>query len=225
MVGRLIVLGTVLVALAGAAPAHAAAACPGVGPSQTITVVNQAGVRPATLARVERAVSAQSLQVHAAWGTPCAQFAPGGWTLYLKIGGSEPRGEHDYYGQPYALVWTGGGSVESWSRDVSHEVIEMLEDPTLDVRYLHDGSTWQREIADPVEGLGYRLDGVYVSDFVTPLWYAGASTGSDIRCQGAGCADDSPLIAPAINAGPWDQMRALTAPWAMFGPRTLLSAS
>ena len=190
MVGRLIVFGTVLVALAGAAPARAAVACPGGGPSQTITVVNQAGVRPATLARVERAVSAQSLQVHAAWGTPCAQFAPGGWKLYLKIGGSEPRGEHDYYGQPYALVWTGGGSVESWSRDVSHEVIEMLEDPTLDVRYLHDGSTWQREIAAPVEGLGYRFD-----------------------------------AAPAINAGPWDQMRALAAPWAMFGPRTLLSAN
>ena len=66
----------------------------------------------------------------------------------------------------------------------------MLEDPTLDVRYLHDGSTWQREIADPVEGLGYRFD-----------------------------------AAPAINAGPWDQMRALAAPWAMFGPRTLLSAN
>ena len=165
-------------------------ACPGGSPSQTITVVNQANVRPATLTRVERAVSAQSLQVHAAWGTPCARFAPGGWKLYLKIGGPEPRGEHDYYGQPYALVWTGGGSVESWSRDVSHEVIEMLEDPTLDVRYLHDGSTWQREIADPVEGLGYRFD-----------------------------------AAPAINAGPWDQMRALAAPWAMFGPRTLLSAN
>ena len=74
-------------------------ACPGGSPSQTITVVNQANVRPATLTRVERAVSAQSLQVHAAWGTPCARFAPGGWKLYLKIGGPEPRGEHDYDGR------------------------------------------------------------------------------------------------------------------------------
>lgn len=225
MVGKLIVLGTMLVALAGAAPARAAVACPSGVSTQTITVVNQAGVRPWVLARVERAVSAQSLQVRAAWGTPCAQFAAGGWNLYLKIGGPEPRGEHDFYGQPYALVWTSGASVEGWSRDFSHEVIEMLEDPSLEVRYTHDGSTWQREIADPVEGLGYRLDGVYVSDFVTPLWFAGASTGADIRCQGASCADDSPLIAPALNAGPWDQMRALTAPWAVFGPRTLLPAS
>ena len=225
MVGRLIVLGTVLVAFAGAAPASAAVACPSGVPSQTITVVNQAKVRPGCLARVERAVSAQSLQVRGAWGTPCAQFGPGGWEVYLKIGGAQPHGEHYFYGQPYALVWTAGASVEGWSRDFSHEMLEMLEDPTLDVRYMHEGSTWQREIADPVEGLGYRLDGVYVSDFVTPNWYAGASTGADVRCQGVSCADDSPLIAPAVNAGPWDRMRALDAAWAVFGPRTLLRSS
>ena len=223
--GRLIVLGTVLVALAGAAPARAAVACPTGSATQTITVVNQAKIRPRVLAKVERALSAQSLQVRSAWGTPCAQFGPGGWKVYLKIGGAEPHGEHYFHGQPYALVWTSGASVEGWSRDLSHELIEMLEDPTLDVRYMHDGSTWQREIADPVEGLGYRLDGVYVSDFVTPQWYAGASTGADVLCQGVGCADDSPLIAPAASAGPWDQMRALTGAWAVFGPRTMLPAS
>ena len=192
----------------------AEAACPAGAPVQTITVVNQANVRPAALALVENAVVAQSLQVRAAWGTPCARFAAGGWRLYLKVGGGEPHGEHDFYGQPYALVWTSGATAQGWSRDFSHEVIEMIEDPTLDVRYMRDGSTWQREIADPVDGLGYQLDGVYVSDFVTPEWYAGASTGGDVACQGASCADDSPLIAPAINAGPWDQMRALKAPWA-----------
>jgi hypothetical protein len=187
-------------------------------PAQTITVINQAHVRPRALARVERAVSAQSMQLRAAWGTPCTRFAAGGWKLYLKGGGGEPHGEHDFFGQPYALVWTSGATAEGWSRDFSHEVIEMVEDPTLDVRYMRYGSTWQREIADPVEGLGYRLDGVYVSDFVTPLWYAGASTGGNVSCQGVSCADDSPLIAPAANAGPWDQMRALTAPWATAGP-------
>jgi len=223
-VGRLIVLGTVLVALVGAAPARATVSCPAGAPVQTLTVVNQAGVRPGALARVQRAVAAQSLQLRAAWGTPCAQFAPGGWKVYLKVGGAEPRGEHDFFGQPYALVWTSGSTVEGWSRDFSHEVVEMLEDPNLDVRYSHEGSTWQREIADPVEGLGYRLDGVYVSDFVTPAWYAGASTGADVMCQGASCADDSPLIAPAANVGPWDQMRALAGPWAVFGPRTMLPA-
>jgi hypothetical protein len=224
MVGRLIVLGTALVALVGAAPARAAVTCPAGAPTQALTVVNQAKVRPRVLAKVEGAVAAQSVQVRAAWDTPCVQFAPGGWKVYLKIGAAEPHGEHDFYGQPYALVWTSGASVEGWSRDFSHEVIEMLEDPSLDVRYSHQGSTWQREIADPVEGLGYRLDGVYVADFVTPQWYAGASTGADVLCQGVSCADDSPLIAPAVNAGPWDQMRALHAPWSESGPRTMLPA-
>jgi hypothetical protein len=211
MIGKLVALATSLVALGGATPARAA--CPAGLPKRTITVVNQANVRPSTLAKVERAVAAQSLQLRAAWGTSCAQFAPGGWKLYLKVAGIEPHGEHDFYGQPYALVWTSGATAEGWSRDFSHEVIELLEDPTLDARYLHNGSTWQREIADPVTRLGYRLGGVYVSDFVTPLWYAGASTGSNVRCQGVSCADDSPLIAPANNAGPWDEMRALAAPW------------
>lgn len=224
MVGRLIVLGTVLVALAGAAPARAAVACPPGSPVQTLTVVNQAKVRARVLAKVERAVAAQSAQVRGAWGTPCVQFAPGGWKVYLKIGGAEPHAEHDFYGQPYALVWTAGATAQGWSRDFSHEVVEMLEDPTLGIRYEHDGSSWQREIADPVEGLGYRLDGVYVSDFVTPAWYAGASTGANVVCQGVSCADNSPLIAPAADAGPFDQMRALTGPWTEFGPRTMLPA-
>jgi hypothetical protein len=228
MVGRIIVLATVLVALAlaGASPASAAVACPPGASVQTLTVVNQAKVRLRVLAQVERAVTAQSLQVQAAWGTPCVQFGPGGWKVYVKVGGAEPHGVHDFYGgQPYALVWTSGAGVQGWSRDFSHEVLEMIEDPTLDVRFTHDGSSWQREIADPVEGLGYRLDGVYVSDFVTPQWYAGASTGADVLCQGVSCADDSPLIAPAVNAGPWDQMHALKAPWAEFGPRTMLPVS
>ena len=219
-------LGSVLAALATAAPAAAApaaaapapAVCPAGVPAQTVTVINQARVRTRALAKVERAVSAQSLQVNVAWRTPCVRFGAGGWKLYLKGSGAEPHGEHDFFGQPYALVWTAGGTAQGWSRDFSHEVIEMIEDPTLDVRYMRDGSTWQREIADPVDGLGYRLDGVYVSDFVTPEWYAGASTGGNVACQGTSCADDSPLIAPAVNGGPWDQMRALKAPWATDEP-------
>jgi hypothetical protein len=169
---------------------------------------------------MERAASAQSLQLRSAWGTPCARFAAGGWRLYLKGGGSEPHGEHDFYGQPYALVWTAGATVDAWSRDFSHEVVEMLEDPTLDVRYTLGGSTWQREISDPVAGSGYRLDGVWVSDFVLPDWYAGATSAADVACMGSTCIDHSPLIAPAQDAGPWDEMHVLSAPWQTSGGST-----
>ena len=75
-----------------------------------------------------RASTTQSLQLRAAWGTPCASFRPGGWCVYLMLGG-QPHGVHLWYGQPYALVWTGGGTVELWPRDFSHEILEMLVDP------------------------------------------------------------------------------------------------
>lgn len=201
---------------AQAAPARPA--CPAGVPVQTITVVNQAHVRPSQLARLERAVSAQSIQLRAAWGTPCAQFGPGGWKLYLKVGGITAHGEHYYDAVPYAIVWTSGAPLEGWSRDLSHETLEMLEDPTLQVRYYADGSTYMREVADPVEWAGYRLDGVYVSDFVLPSWFAGASTDSDITCSGQTCVDHSPLIAADGNAGPWDEMHVLTGPWQTIGP-------
>lgn len=178
---------------------------------------DQAHVPQRALARVEDAVEAQSMQVRAAWGTPCAEFRLGGWPLYLDRG-KAPHGVHYFDGRrPYALVWTAGLPWESWSRDFSHEVIETLEDPTLDVRYAFDASTWMREIADPVEDLGYQLDGIYVSDFVLPAWYAGATTATDITCQGSVCVDESPLIAPAEDAGPWDEMHALDGPW-QLGP-------
>jgi hypothetical protein len=54
------------------------------------------------LATLERAVAAHSCQVRADWGTPCVQLAPGGWQVYMKIGGAEAHGEHDLYGQPKA---------------------------------------------------------------------------------------------------------------------------
>src|SRR5690348_707291 len=102
-------------AFAGLAQAHsrkvhvAEATCPADGPVQKITVVNQTNVRTAVLSLVENAVVAQSLQVRAAWGTPCIVFGPGGWKLYLKTGASgEPWGEHfSNRGLPYVLVWTG----------------------------------------------------------------------------------------------------------------------
>ena len=232
---RVLLLGAILLAgLGGTAQAHGfpagtallrasarvaaadPASCPAGVPVQVITVVNQANVRPFALAKVERATVDQSLQLRAAWGTPCVQFAPDGWLLYLKVGGSEAHGVHDFYGQPYALVWTSGATIDGWSRDFSHEVVEMLEDPTGNVRYLRDGSTWQREIADPVNFLGYRLDGVYVADFVLPAWFAGASTATAITCQGVTCADDSPLIAPADAPGPYDEMGVLSAAWQVY---------
>jgi len=239
-VGRVITVATVLVALIFAASASAAthapsrpghrhrgsgsglvdgtfgsafgsSACPAGVPTRTITVVDQAHVSQAALAEVTQAITAQSVQLRAAWGTPCAMFGPGGWRVYLKIGG-QPHGVHLWYGQPYALVWTGGGTVESWSSDFSHEILEMLVDPDTNRSVYHDGVGQMVEVADPVEWNGYRLNGVFVSDFVLPAWFAGATTGEP-TCVGTTCSFPGPELSAATAAGPYDEMRLLTAPW------------
>ncbi len=230
MMGRVITLAAMVAALvftasawASSAPARNASgsalvhaglqspACPAGVPTQTLTVVDQAQVAPPVLARVTHAVSAQSMQLRAAWGTPCVTFGPGGWRVYLKIG-LQAHGVHLWHGAPYAIVWTGVGTVESWSRDFSHEILEMLVDPGTNRSVFVDGVGRMVEVADPVEWYGYRLDGVYVSDFVLPTWFAGATTGEP-TCVGDSCSFPGPPLASADAAGPYDEMRLLTAPW------------
>jgi len=226
-VGRVITVATVLVALMFAVTASArthapsrsgrehgefaSTTCPAGVPTQTITVIDQSRVKPAVLAGVTRAITAQSMQLRAAWGTPCVMFGPDGWRLYLKVGGG-PHGVHLWYGRPYALVWTGGGTVEAWSRDFSHEILEMLVDPDTDRSVYHDGDGQIVEVADPVEWDGYRLDGVFVSDFVLPAWFAGATTGEP-TCVGTACSFPGPVLASADSAGPYDEMHLLSTPW------------
>ena len=187
------------------------ASCPVGVPAQTITVINQANVRPWALAKVENAVVAQSMQLRAAWGTPCVQFGRGGWPLYLQVGDvfGDPHGEHFGGNPPYARAWTSGGTWEAWSVMFSHEVIEMLVDPGA-VSVWHDGEGVHIEVADPVENQAYRLDGVYVTDFVLPSWYAGGMR--QAACDGSVCSYSDPLPGSGDGA-PYDFARVLSAPW------------
>jgi len=193
------------------------AACPAGTPVQTITVVNQANVRPAALALVENAVVAQSLQVRAAWGTPCVVFGPGGWKLYLKTGATgEPWGEHfSNRGLPYLLVWTGALTLQGWSTDFSHEIVETLVDP-VNAHYIRDLVSNQLEVADPVEHHAYQLRRVYVSDFVLPAWFAGAQTG-DCYADASAITCPGPLLSAPGNPGPYDQAGVLDRPWETDG--------
>lgn len=206
----------VMIGVAGAsiwlAPPKPAAAepsgCPAGIPVQTITVINQADVSAADLELVERAASAQSLQVRAYWGSPCVVFGPAGRRMYLQViseqqpggGVSYPiAGEHygaapgfegSYWaGEPYAVVDVGVASEpQVWARAFTHELTEMDVDPNDDFDWSHDGASGLLEVCDPVENLTYQLDGVAVTDFVTPAYFL-----------------DSPV-------GPWDEARSLTGP-------------
>lgn len=63
----------------------------------------------------------------------------------------------------------------SWSVCMSHELLEMLADPWINLcAEGADGQVRAYEVCDAVEddSLGYEIDGVLVSDFVTPAWFS-----------------------------------------------------
>jgi hypothetical protein len=104
-----------------------------------------------------------------------AGLSPGG-----KKRSTARHGVHYAAGsRPVALVEYG----ESWSLLASHELLEMVVDPwgnrTLAGRSLKEDQgqvEYLLEICDPCQGETYLIDGVLVSDFVTPDFYATSYT-------------------------------------------------
>lgn len=190
------------------ARARASSVSPGT-PTQTITVVNDAGVTG--LAKVERAIEVQSLQLRRWWGTPAVVFGTGGWpiTIVDYALGHGVVGLHDVQqisapcpvdracgaidgANPYAIVtvwgWQPPVTAPYWSITFSHEIMEMLVDPQVNrqVSISHGEPLGLMEVCDPVEENAYSLDAVEVSDFVTPAYFI------------------------ADSRGPWDRERMLT---------------
>jgi hypothetical protein len=86
---------------------------------------------------------------------------------------------------PLAKVFaqTTRGFRQTISRVLSHEIIEMIVDPTLMMRVTIGGTTYAVEAADQVnlDSCGYDKLGVLVSNFVTPRYYGLPSVTSDPR--------------------------------------------
>ena len=84
-------------------------------------------------------------------------------------------GYHTVEGRPVSHVFarTGAEYGESWQLTFTHELFEMLVDPWVNHLALWGGRTWLVETADPCESgfYAYRIDGVVISDFITPRWY------------------------------------------------------
>jgi hypothetical protein len=120
---------------------------------------------------------------------PNAKKIPAGvWPV--KLVKTLPPGEGgfhlDKHNQPYAEVIATPND-ESWSIDASHETIEMLIDPSgnrmqssiaieISGKTVEDGTgqfNYLVEACDPCEAnnYGYEIQGVLVSDFITPHFY------------------------------------------------------
>jgi hypothetical protein len=120
---------------------------------------------------------------------PHAGKVPSGvWPVQLVK--SLPPGEGgfhmDKHNQPYAKVIASPHD-DSWTIDASHEIIEMLIDPSGNRMQsskaikivgdkVQDGTgqfNYLVEACDPCEanGYGYAIQGIVVSDFITPHFY------------------------------------------------------
>jgi hypothetical protein len=152
--------------------------------------------RSSALTDAEAEAIVDALQVQAtrdfapAWGIDARlRFVPKGdtrswtgrWNLLLLDTSDEADalGYHDLTPEGLALgkvfCKTAAAGGDSVSATASHELLEMLLDPYLNLTALDTerGYFVAYEASDAVEAddLGYEIDGVLVSDFVTPAFF------------------------------------------------------
>src|SRR5947209_8790563 len=137
---------------------------------------------------------------------PQGQAAPeGAWQLVV-LDDSDQAGALGYHdvtandqplGKVFAKEDINAGT--SWSVTMSHELLEMLADPLINLtallqRTAKSGRIYMYEDCDPVEddSFGYTVDSVLVSDFVLPSWFVPGSP------------------------GPWDFQKKLSAPFELL---------
>ena len=105
---------------------------------------------------------------------------PGWWQIVITdnpdqagaLGYHELTSQGTPLGKIFAQLDLQSGS--SWTVTLSHELLEMLADPWINWCAMgRDSKIYALEVCDAVEAdeLGYSIDGVLVSDFITPAWY------------------------------------------------------
>ena len=172
-----------------------------------IAVINDSSVL--TDAQVSQAVAPLEKQItdHAgpAWGISATlRFIPKGsspdsdeWWLAV-LDDSDQAGALGYHdltdqGLPLSKVFARSDITfgNSWTVTCSHELLEMLGDPNINLTVLEQDDKGSRlyayEVCDACEAdqFAYTIDGVLVSDFVYPAWFesfrATGSTQFDYR--------------------------------------------
>lgn len=167
-----------------------------------ISVKNQSTLLTDQL-QIERAVQALQTQVtrdfFPVWGVSAdldliptnADFPKGHWWLLLLDNTDQANdlGYHDITtdGLPLGKVFAATDKVygSEWTVTASHELLEMLGDPAInltafqqtsfDVQQNTIGRLYSYEVCDACEAdkYGYMIDDVLVSDFVYPAWFEG----------------------------------------------------
>jgi hypothetical protein len=173
-----------------------------------VAVINQSTA--VTDAAVAALVPALQKQVNSdfapAWGVPAdLRFVPHGgkpnpgeWWLAILDDSDQAQalGYHDLTneGLPMGKAFAGSDLKlgVSWTATVSHELLEMLADPNINLTVFDQtpygcARLYAYEVCDACEDdqFGYNIDGLLVSDFVLPSWFesfrASGSTKFDFR--------------------------------------------
>ena len=110
---------------------------------------------------------------------------------------------------------------------LTHELAEMQVDPDINLEATAaDGRVYAYEVGDPVQGDGFLLEGLQVSNFVTPAWFQAE------RAPGSRQFDYLKLVtapftlrpggyASVMRSGDWTQIFADVATEQAFRPKPL----
>lgn len=159
---------------------------------------------------------------------------PSSWQLGI-FDNSDQAGALGYHditaaGQPLGKVFaqTDIDSGSSLSVTISHELLEMLGDPDINLTAFVQssdtaGTLYAYEVCDACEddSLGYTIDGVLVSDFVYPAWFESFRTSGPFDKMGKITAPFQLLPGGYIgvyqvpNTGGWTQLNAKLSPGLM----------
>ncbi len=117
-----------------------------------------------------------------------ARPSAGAWwiTVFDNSDVAGALGYHDLTpeGRPLGKVFAGTDihAGLSWTVTMSHEILEMLADPDINLTVFYQsgnstGRLYAYEVCDAPEAdqYGYEIDGVLVSDFVYPAWFQDTS--------------------------------------------------
>lgn len=169
--------------------------------SVPIKIVNESSViTDANLQAIVEAVQIQiSRDFSPLWDLSAGlTFAPGdkqipgdSWALAILDDSdqADALGYHDLTpgGLPIGKVFANSdieaGSLVSVT--VSHELLEMLVDPFCNLCAQAEDTLYAYEVCDAVEAdaLGYDINGIRVSDFVTPQWFSAQPSGPYDYCK------------------------------------------
>ena len=118
------------------------------------------------------------------WGTPAKlvrsdDFIPGAWAIVFLDDADAPNAlaYHDLTpdGLPQSKVFvrTTLASGDLVSVSASHELVEMLVDPAINLMTTGPDRrlVYAYESADPVEALSFKVNGIPMSDFVYPAYF------------------------------------------------------